>query len=736
MRHETQRPKILVVDDRMENIRSMTRLLEGVEADIQHSSSGVDALSLLLRHDFALILLDVMMPDMDGFEMAELVRGDSNSQHIPIIFVTAADKDESFEFKGYDVGAVDYLFKPIQPHILLSKVRFFLELSASKKLLERSLRELGRVRDHNDLLLKSTAEGILSLSRSGQVTFANPAATTLLGFSVDSIIGVHFADIQGVDQALFPFDQSELHHACMTNRSIQDGQQWFYHSDGRCFPVEFTASPISSHDPESSGIVLVFQDISQRKEAEKQLAYLAQYDSLTGLANRSLFVNLLHQAISRADRHGHSLALMFLDLDRFKQINDSLGHEAGDQLLQQVAQRLKSRTRNGDTVSRLGGDEFTVVLEDIDSELRTPAIVAQKIIDGLREPFSIQGHDVFIGASVGIALYPGSAITTETLLKCADMAMYQAKTKGRNNFQFYTEELQLQVSKALELENRLRHALERREFFLHYQPQVDIATGQVIGLEALLRWQPEGRELVSPEHFISIAEEAGLIVPIGEWVLRNACAQLQRWHASGLLAPAVSISVNLSVRQLESKSLLTMLSDVLKEAGLSPSQLELEITESAVMKDPDAAVEVLRCIHAQGIQIALDDFGTGYSSLSYLRLLPLNVLKIDRSFINDIGGHPNDEAILESIISLSKNLNLRVVAEGVETAAQLQFLSNLECNSIQGYYFSAPKSAEDMQDFLHAIKSGHLPALNAAEKPHGLILSGSSPFQLNNDYQA
>ena len=736
MRHETQRPKILVVDDRMENIRSMIRLLEGVEADIQHSSCGVDALSLLLRHDFALILLDVMMPDMDGFEMAELVRGDRSSQHIPIIFVTAADKDESFEFKGYDVGAVDYLFKPIQPHILLSKVRFFLELSASKKLLERSLRELGRVRDHNDLLLKSTAEGILSLSRSGQVTFANPAATALLGFSVDSIIGVHFADIQGIDQALFPFEQSELHHACMTNRSIQDGQQWFYHSGGRCFPVEFTASPISSHDPESSGIVLVFQDISQRKEAEKQLAYLAQYDSLTGLANRSLFVNLLHQAISRADRHGHSLALMFLDLDRFKQINDSLGHEAGDQLLQQVAQRLKSRTRNGDTVSRLGGDEFTVVLEDIDSELRTPAIVAQKIIDGLREPFSIQGHDVFIGASVGIALYPGSAITTETLLKCADMAMYQAKTKGRNNFQFYTEELQLQVSKALELENRLRHALERREFFLHYQPQVDIATGQVIGLEALLRWQPEGRELVSPEHFISIAEEAGLIVPIGEWVLRNACAQLQRWHASGLLAPAVSISVNLSVRQLESKSLLTMLSDVLKEAGLSPSQLELEITESAVMKDPDAAVEVLRCIHAQGIQIALDDFGTGYSSLSYLRLLPLNVLKIDRSFINDIGGHPNDEAILESIISLSKNLNLRVVAEGVETAAQLQFLSNLECNSIQGYYFSAPKSAEDMQDFLHAIKSGHLPTLNAAEKPHGLILSGSSPFQLNNDYQA
>jgi diguanylate cyclase (GGDEF)-like protein/PAS domain S-box-containing protein len=726
MQHETEQPKILVVDDRLENIRSMVRLLEGVDAEIQYSTSGMEALALLLRYDFALILLDVMMPEMDGFEMAELVRGNLSSQHIPIIFVTATDNDESFEFKGYDVGAVDYLFKPVQPHILISKVRFFLELSKNRKLLESSLCELGRVKDHNDLLLKSTAEGILSLDRAGRITFANPAANSLLGYFDGSIIGVSFEDIQGVDKLLFPFEQSELHRAGLSNISIQDGQQWFHRPDGRRFPVEFTASPISGQGAECSGTVLVFQDISQRKETEEQLAYLAQYDSLTGLANRSLFINLLRQSVSRSDRHEHTMALMFLDLDRFKQVNDSLGHEAGDLLLQQVSQRLRAYTRDGDTVSRLGGDEFTVILEEIDSESRAPAIVAQKLIDGLKEPFVIKGHDVFVGASIGIALYPGSANSIESLLKCADMAMYQAKAKGRNNFQFYTQELQLQVSLALELENRLRHALERNEFLLHYQPQIDITSGQVIGLEALLRWHPAGRLPVSPGDFISIAEEAGLIVPIGEWVLRNACSQLQRWHSSGLLAPTVSISVNLSVRQLESKALLGMLRDVLHDTGLTPAQLELEITESAVMKDPDTALEVLRCIHEQGIQIALDDFGTGYSSLSYLRLLPLNVLKIDRTFVSDIGGHPSDEAILKSIISLSKNLNLRVVAEGVETEDQLNFLSALQCNSIQGYFFSEPKSAEAMEAFLWRVKGGELAFGDFSEKPHGLILSRSS----------
>ncbi len=722
MLNDIQQPKILVVDDRMENIRSMTRVLQEIDAEVYTALSGIEALGLLLRHDFAVILLDVMMPEMDGFETAELIRGNRNSLHTPIIFVTAADKEETFEFKGYDVGAVDYLFKPIQPHILLGKIRFFLELSRNKSLLEKSLYELERIKDHKELLLKSTAEGIISVDLSGQISFANPAAKKLLMYNDDNLLGVDYAAIQGVDKAVFPFDHSELYHAALAQRSVQDDQQWFYRSDGSCFPVEFTASPICNAKSESTGMVLVFQDISQRRETAEQLAYLAQYDSLTGLANRALFSNLLSQAISRSDRHDHTLALLFLDLDRFKQVNDSLGHDAGDQLLQQVAQRLKSNTRDGDTVSRLGGDEFTVILEEVCTDTREAAIVAQKLLTSLNTPFIIKGHEVLIGTSIGIALYPGSANTMESLLKCADMAMYLAKARGRNNFQFYTKELQEQASKAIELENRLRHALQRNEFFLQYQPQVDTASGQIIGMEALLRWQPDGGALIPPSEFISVAEEAGLIVPIGEWVLRNACAQIQRWHASGLLPATVSISVNLSVRQLENKSLLTTLKQILKETGLKPSQLELEITESAVMKDPDVVVEVLRRIHEKGIQVSLDDFGTGYSSLSYLKMLPLDVLKIDRSFINDIGGEASDEAILESIISLSKNLNLRVVAEGVETQEQLHFLRRLNCHSIQGYYISKPKSALAIEEMLHNIKDGNLLPITEAVKPAGLIL--------------
>ncbi len=720
MGQDRPRLKILVVDDRPENIRSMTRILEGIDAEVQCALSGIEALSLLLRHKFSLILLDVMMPEMDGFETAELIRSYQSSQHIPIIFVTAADKDDAYEFKGYDVGAVDYLFKPIQPTILLSKVRFFLELAKHKSLLEQSLQEVDQLKSHNELLIKSTTEGIISLDRKGCITFANPAAEQLLGYHDRALLGLDFTAIQGPGAAA-SFEHTELYHALLAKRSHQDDQQWFYRRDDSRFPVAITASPLHHSESESMGMVLLFQDISARKESEEKIAFLAQYDPLTGLANRSLFTTLFDQAISRSERHQHSLALLFLDLDRFKQVNDSLGHDAGDLLLQQVAQRLRSRTRDGDTISRLGGDEFTVILEEID-ESREAAIVAQKLVNALSKPFTINGHEVFIGTSIGVALYPDSADNATALLKRADMAMYQAKAQGRNNYQFFTPKMQLDVTQALDLENRLRHALARNEFSLHYQPQVNISNGQIIGLEALLRWQPDGKAFVPPAEFISIAEETGLIVPIGEWVLRQACAQVQRWYVSGQLKQEVSISVNLSVRQLENISLLSTLNEILAETGLKPSQLELEITESAVMKDPDIAIEVLQGISRQGIQVSLDDFGTGYSSLSYLKLLPLDVLKIDRSFVNDIGVNPSDDAILKTIIELSENLNLRVVAEGVETAAQLRFLRDLKCHSIQGYFISEPKSAEEIEELLWRAQQGCLLGLNAPEKPEGLIL--------------
>ena len=722
MPNNIPQPKILIVDDRIENIRSMKRVLELIDAELYTAQSGIEALGFLLRHEFSMILLDVMMPEMDGFETAELIRGNLNSQHTPIIFVTAADRDESFEFKGYDVGAVDYLYKPIQPHILQTKVRFFLQLSNNKTLLENSLCELKRVKDHNELLLKSTAEGIISLDSMGLINFANPAAKKLLMYNDDSILGIDYADIQGTDNLTSPFKDSALHHAALSKDIVHDDQQSFYRFDDSSFPVEFTASPICKTNSESSGIVLVFQDISERKKTEKQLTHLAQYDCLTGLPNRALFTSLLSQAIARSDRRKNKLALLFLDLDRFKQVNDSLGHDVGDLLLQQVAQRLQLATLEGGMVSRLGGDEFMVILEEVNSESHKAAKLAQKIITSLDAPFNIKSREILISTSIGIALCSGSTQCIDSLLKGADIAMYRAKEQGRNNFQFYTTELQQKASKSIDLENRLRHALQRKEFFLHYQPQVDTDSGQIIGLEALLRWQPAGQTLVSPEEFIPVAEEAGLIVPIGEWVLRNACGQLQRWHASGLLSPTVKIAVNLSVRQLENESLLDTLTQVLQGTGIKPSQLELEITETAVMKDPDLVVNLLHRIHAMGIQLSLDDFGTGYSSLRYLKLLPLHVLKIDRSFINDIGGKQSDQAILKSIIYLSRNLNLTVVAEGVETQEQLDFLSRFNCHFVQGYYISKPKSPEGIEKLLHNNKDGNLLPIKTSVTPDRLIL--------------
>ncbi len=721
MQRDSVLTKILVVDDRVENIRSMRRLLEAVDAEVYSALSGVEALGLLLRHQFSLILLDVMMPEMDGFETAELIRGDLRSQQIPIVFVTAADKEESVEFKGYDVGAVDYLYKPIQEHILLSKVRFFLEMARHKSLLEQSLQELKQLRNHNEVLLNSTAEGIVSLDASGHITFANPAAQQLLSYSGEAMLGLDFACIQSLDGARTAFEQSALYQACQGQRHIQDDQQYFYRPDGSHFPVAFTASPLPVEGAELPGMVLVFQDISQHKDTADRLAYLAQYDALTGVANRSLFSKLLGQAIARAERHQQNLALLFLDLDRFKAVNDTLGHQAGDLLLQQVAQRLQACIRDGDTLSRLGGDEFTVILEEV-GDSREAAVVAHKLVEALTEPFIIKDQEVFIGTSIGIALYPDSARGAESLLKCADMAMYQAKAQGRNNFQYFTPEMQQRAVQALNLEQRLRYALERDEFVLHYQPQVNISSGAIIGLEALIRWRPDGQTLIPPGDFIPLAEETGLIIPIGEWVLRHACAQVQSWHQTGLLGPEVSVSVNLSVRQLEKRSLLDVLTTVLEETGLKPSQLELEITESAVMKDPEVAVELLRSISERGIQISLDDFGTGYSSLSYLKMLPLDVLKIDRSFVNDIGGNPSDDAVLETIIALSKNLNLRVVAEGVETQRQLQFLQRLDCSSIQGYFISEPKSTDEIEALLWRIKEGHSSDLLTPDKPAGLIV--------------
>ncbi len=442
----------------------------------------------------------------------------------------------------------------------------------------------------------------------------------------------------------------------------------------------------------------ITRDITERKKNEARLSYMAHYDALTGLPNRTLFNDRLRQAMIDATRHERLVGVVFLDLDRFKNVNDSLGHETGDVLLKAVGERLLGAVRKGDTVARLSGDEFTFVLADI-GHVDDVARVAQKILDVFAHPFHIGDRELFVTASMGITLYPFDEKDVQGLLRNADVAMYRAKEVSRNSYQFYTAEMTAKAEEFLSLENDLRHAIERNELFLEYQPVAGARDGEVIAVEALLRWRHPQRGLISPLQFIPMAEETGLIVPIGEWVLRTACAQARGWLENG--APHLRMAVNLSARQFQQVKLEAVVERILHETGLPASALELEITETVIMQHAETTIATLKRLSATGVTFAIDDFGTGYSSLSYLKRFPIDAVKIDRSFVRDIPGDPDDMAIAKAIVTMAHSLGIRVIAEGVETPDQLGFLRQQGCDAIQGYYFSRPVAPEEITRMLH-----------------------------------
>ncbi len=447
-------------------------------------------------------------------------------------------------------------------------------------------------------------------------------------------------------------------------------------------------------------VLSITRDITDRKHTEKRLQQLAHFDSLTDLPNRAQFIERLEATMADADRHERLVGVVFLDLDRFKYINDSLGHEKGDMLLREVAMRLSGAVRRGDTVARLSGDEFALVLADM-GHVDDAIHVAQKILDVFRTPFRVAGHDLYVTASLGITLYPFDDQNAQELLRNADVAMYRAKESGKNNYQFYVAEMTVKVSERLTLENDLRHALERGELSLNYQPIADCQSGHILGMEALLRWKHPQRGMISPALFIPLAEETGYIIPIGEWVLRTATEQCRHWQKMGF--PSLYVAVNLSSRQFHQKDLPASIYQILQETGFSPALLNLELTEGLIMQQAETSINTLRELVAMDIRISIDDFGTGYSSLSYLKRFPINVLKVDQSFVRDIPNDEDDAAIASTIITMAKSLGLKVVAEGVETLAQLNFMREHHCDAMQGYYFSKPLSPEQFEDFL---KSG------------------------------
>ena len=545
-------------------------------------------------------------------------------------------------------------------------------------------------------LFEHATEGIFQTTPDGRYLSANPALARIYGHASPEALIAHLHDIQR-QLYVSPDRRAEFVRLMQTTGTVRNFESQVYRKDGSIIWISENARAVKDTGDNVQFYEGTVVDITERKEHEAVLEYQANHDSLTGLPNRSLLRDRIDQAIARARRENIMAAVVFVDLDHFKLINDSLGHYVGDRLLLEVASRLKSCVRGNDTVARQGGDEFVLVLAEQHSEDEMLAVVG-RLLDAISQPWVDGGQEYGISCSIGVSCYPRDGADPDALLRCADAAMYQAKASGRSTYHFYTPELNLAISERLELANSLRHALERDEFLVYYQPRIDIASERIVGAEALIRWNCPGKGIVPPDSFISIAEETGLIIPIGQWILREACRQTQAWREAGL--PPIAVSVNLSPIQFRHTGLVQSVADALADTGLTPGQLELELTESFVMHDAERINVAMRSLKALGVDIAVDDFGTGYSSLSYLKRFPVDRLKIDKSFVRDIDSDPDDAAIVRAIITLGHALGLRVVAEGVETRAHLEYLRQHGCDEVQGYYFSRPVPAGRMETLL------------------------------------
>lgn len=551
-------------------------------------------------------------------------------------------------------------------------------------------------------IIETEPECVKLLDPDGNILEINPAGLVMLqSDDPGDVIG------RPVERFVAPEYQSRLRAA---TQRVASGEPAILEMEivglkGRRRRVEQHAAPLYGHDGRIRSILAVVRDISERADAESQVHYLAHYDLLTGLPNRALFRDRLLQAMAQAKRSDTLIAVMFLDIDDFKDVNDTLGHAVGDQLLKEIAQRIRSCMREYDTVARFGGDEFGIIQTDVQT-VEAAADLAERVLGMLGEPFHIEGHEIHSGASVGMTIYPFDDAQADALLRNADMAMYKAKREGRNRFQFYVAELNEMVQRRAALERDLRIALQKQQFRLHYQPQLDLTTGRIVGVEALLRWRHPERGEISPAEFIPVAESSGLIMPIGDWVLRTACREARAWQDAGL--PPVRVAINLSAMQFRHRNLLDTITSALAESGLEPRWLEVELTESLIMRDVRATIDTLQHLHELGVQIAVDDFGTGYSSLSYLTRFPVSKIKLDKSFVRDVDKR-DGAAIARTVIALGHSLNMKVMAEGVETEYQLRFLREHACNEVQGYYFSRPMSAGAIQRLLR----GALPELEA-----------------------
>ncbi|MBK1672046.1 diguanylate cyclase [Ectothiorhodospira shaposhnikovii] len=689
--------RILLADDDVTTRMLMAATLERAGFGTISASDGEQTLALFEQADCDMVLLDVDMPGLNGFEVCTHLR-QMAGEELPIVMVTGMDDVDSIS-RAFEAGATDFISKPIHWNLIGHRIKYLWRAHLTRL-------ELHQANARNAAILSALPDIMFRLSPEGTV--------------LDRLAGLQDESHPGTGQHLLGSLPEEVAKSYLTAMARAFANEGLQH-------IEYTLqAPNQSPRYFETRIVIInrretlclVRDITQRKEADGEIFRLAYFDGLTGLPNRQHLMQRLEGEIRRAKSSQCQLGVLFLDLDGFKHINDTLGHSTGDVLLQHASQRLRLGVRPTDMVSRpalelqginlarLGGDEFTVIIPDM-VHPEDALMVAQRIQELLQRPFVIGGREMILTASIGIAVYPDDGEDADTLLKHADTAMYHAKYQGRNNTQFYSPAFTQQAMHRLNMEADLRRALEAGEFFLAYQPQLDLTTGRILSVEALIRWTHPSRGLVSPVDFIPLAEDIGLIIPIGEWVLRTACRDAAHWHAHG---HPLQVAVNLSPVQFRNGALARIIKEILREARLDPRHLELEITESILMDESAMTLQTLGELHALGLKMSLDDFGTGYSSMSYLKRLPLNNLKVDRSFVSGLPHDGESLAIVKAIISLGNNLGFTVTAEGVETLEQAKLLSQHCCHTLQGYFFSSPVSSDEIpallgQDWSTAIRA-------------------------------
>jgi len=696
----TENATVLIADDDHAMRLLLRETLEQAGFVVHEAEDGEAAVKLFAEERPEIVLLDVDMPTKDGFVACHELRQLPEGRTVPIVMVTGLDDIESIN-SAYEAGATDFITKPINWTILGHRVRYMLRSGRAVNELRKSEARLANAQrlaklgnwewdvERNNLRCSEETYRIFGLRPPVSGSSFESLFTTIHPADRDTAKGA-------LDRALRRGKPFSLDHRIVltegSEKTVHQQAEISFDQNGK--PLQMTGT---------------VQDITDRKKAEEQIRTLAYYDTLTELPNRIMFKEHLSKALARARRRNTLVATLILDLDRFKRINDTLGHSVGDQLLREVARRLITCVRREDALSRnnyddiganiarLGGDEFAIMLTDLES-VQAAAKVARRTLETLCAPISLEAQEVFATASIGITIFPFDGDDVDTLLKNSDTAMYHAKSEGRNNYQYYTKSMNASAFENLALENSLRRALDRGEFELYYQPQVNIDSGEIVGVEALIRWQHPEMGTISPVQFIPLALETGLIVPMDEWGLRTACHQAKAWQDAGLRP--LRVSVNLSSHQFRQRQLSQTIARILNETRLDPQYLDVELTESTIMQNPEDAVKTLHELKEMGTKISVDDFGTGYSSLSYLKRFPLDTLKIDRTFIKDITTDPDDEALTRAILAMSNSLKLKVIAEGVETKAQYEFLRANGCDEFQGYLFSRPVPAREISEML------------------------------------